>query len=204
MKQIRPKLKICGITRLEDALFCIESGVDYMGVILDPDARRHADRNLIDGIDAVGGNVCAVYTSMSQFMHQRHNEKLAQLHFPFTEKDLNEFQDEGIPVMGVAATSFEIPIHIRLNFLSQIDLDYILLDFRDGILNHLSQLKKMRLPENLALAGHVTSDEVRELAILKPKIIDVSSSVETSPGIKDHSKIRELIEKMEGMNNVFA
>jgi len=41
------KVKVCGITRIEDADYAIKKGADLIGVILDPEIGRHGSRELI-------------------------------------------------------------------------------------------------------------------------------------------------------------
>ncbi len=49
----------------------------------------------------------------------------------------------------------------------------------------------------LILAGGITADTVDEaVRIVQPYAIDVSSSVETSPGVKDPQKVQDLIQRL--------
>jgi phosphoribosylanthranilate isomerase len=51
----------------------------------------------------------------------------------------------------------------------------------------------------LALAGGLTPENVgRAIALVRPDVVDVSSGVESLPGIKDHEKIARFLEAVLG------
>ena len=51
-------------------------------------------------------------------------------------------------------------------------------------------------PKPLILAGGLTSENVEEaIRIVKPYAVDVSSGVESHPGLKDRSKVFEFIKR---------
>jgi phosphoribosylanthranilate isomerase len=51
----------------------------------------------------------------------------------------------------------------------------------------------------MALAGGLTPESVgRAVALVGPEVVDVSSGVETLPGIKDHQKIARFVEAVLG------
>ena len=59
---------------------------------------------------------------------------------------------------------------------------------------------RRRLPDSrLALAGGLTPETVgRAVALVRPEVVDVSSGVESLPGIKDHDKIARFLEAVLG------
>jgi len=59
---------------------------------------------------------------------------------------------------------------------------------------------RKRLPDSrMALAGGLTAETVgRAVALVRPDVVDVSSGVESLPGIKDHDKIARFLEAVLG------
>jgi phosphoribosylanthranilate isomerase len=77
--------------------------------------------------------------------------------------------------------------------------DYVLFDSFDsklhggtGIRISLDQLRALDL-NRAFVAGGLNPDNVAEVAALEPYAVDCASGVESSPGVKDHDKIRSFI-----------
>lgn len=66
-----------------------------------------------------------------------------------------------------------------------------------GIMNDFQACMEIRVaihPKPIILAGGLTANNVKEaIQIVQPFAVDVSSGVESYPGIKDHRKIWEFI-----------
>lgn len=199
-----PAVKICGITNTADAALALELGADFIGVILDKNVVRHGSPELISEIESIGGITCAVYTSMNQVMESPLGESIAQLHFPATEKDSSYLRERGIAVMGVAASTFQEIPEERANRLLHSDFKYVLLDYRDGAINHLEGIREFTGNQHIGIAGKISVEDLHCLLPLEPGLIDVSSSLEKSPGIKDHKKLRSFFESMEEFRDVTA
>jgi len=58
------------------------------------------------------------------------------------------------------------------------------------------------LDGNFILAGGVSSDNIEEAVLeVKPKAIDVTSSLEKSNGVKDHKKVTEFFQKINSLRS---
>ena len=63
--------------------------------------------------------------------------------------------------------------------------------------------KKAKQDGNTFLAGGISSQNIAQaMKEVSPFAFDLSSSVEKSPGIKDHKKLEELFQVVKEMNNV--
>ena len=83
--------------------------------------------------------------------------------------------------------------------ISQLRGDYVLLDSYDpvrfggtGRALRLDDLKQIDLSRVL-IAGGLVAETVGDAAALNPWGVDVASGIETSPGVKDHAKMRSFI-----------
>src|SRR6185295_5614233 len=194
------KIKICGITSAADAVAAAEEGADYIGLIFAKSARKIDVKtaqdilwNLPKGVEAVG-----------VFMNQPLDEvrrildttglKIAQLHGDESARFCKEL---GVPVIK----TFDTFGDGALEKLKKFDAFAFLLDLpKGGGAGARAQIdpewaKLAKRYGKVLLAGKLTSDSVGEMIHkVRPWGVDVSSSVEKSPGVKDRPKIRAFIQ----------
>jgi len=75
--------------------------------------------------------------------------------------------------------------------------DLILLENRNGISGTLKP-GTIDLSDKTGLAGGIGADNIHEILRLNPGFIDLSSSLESSPGMKDRSKIKRFFQEVNG------
>ncbi|WP_337859788.1 phosphoribosylanthranilate isomerase [Ferroplasma sp.] len=188
------KVKICGITNIEDADYAIKLGADFIGVILDPKVIRHGNQKLIKEIKMKHPDtlVTGVYTSMPE---HRGYEDYMQLHFNHSIEDVyfakKTFQKNIISVIDFHESYITDKIKLYLNSGS----DYVLLEDRTGITNRKNELINISM-EKVGIAGKIDSNNVLNLMETDPDLIDVSSSLEEYPGKKSFKKMDEFFSKI--------
>ncbi|MGY6631721.1 MAG: phosphoribosylanthranilate isomerase [Wenzhouxiangella sp.] len=192
------RVKICGITRIEDALACAEAGVDAIGLVfveaskraVDIDQARAICRALPPFIQRVGlfmdaepARVQAVLDGVALDCLQFHGNEAAA--------ECRRFQRPWIKAL--AMKQGEVPHQ------AYAEADALLLDSHaPGQLGGSGETFDWASVPNLArpwiLAGGLTPDNVA-LAIerLQPPAVDVSSGVETAPGIKNVNLINQFM-----------
>ena len=193
------KVKICGITRIEDALAAIDFGADMIGVnfyapsprAISLDRAREIREAVPEAHKVVGVFVNAARELIVDCLEQL---RLDLLQFHGDEAD--SFLD-GWPVPVIRARRLKSGEEFRpAQNASSI---YTLLDtFHPGLYGGtgakrpLSDLRGRDLTR-VFISGGLDPDNVREAADLLPYAVDVASGVESAPGIKDHDKLRRFI-----------
>jgi phosphoribosylanthranilate isomerase len=201
------KLKVCGVTSLEDARAAIDCGAEYLGFnfyakspryIAPPSARAIIER-LPDDIISVGVFVNESRPPDVAEILRISGARMAQLHG-------DESPDY---CASVGAERVIKALRIGDDFDARRVLDYpaaaILLDAFDAKLyggtGKTANWEIARAAAELTrvfLAGGLSPDNIVEaIRAVEPFAVDVNSGVEDAPGRKDASKLRRLKEEME-------
>lgn len=205
------KVKICGITRLEDGLLSAQRGADFLGYIFYPPSKRyvtpeiagsviHAVRESYPEVQHVGVFV-NVERELIQEIHQLAPIDLAQLHGEEVPQLCNDLRELGIGSIKTVGIGCDGP---RLDY-REYSADYFLCDTYDSKLKggtgRTFDPEKLPagMPKNrLFLAGGLTSENVGDMiSAVHPFAIDVSSGVEESPGIKDAEKLKKFFDSVD-------
>jgi phosphoribosylanthranilate isomerase len=198
----RTRVKICGITRLEDALFAIEQGADALGFVFYENSPRY-----ISPSDAA--SICDQLPVFVERVGLFVNETVATVETVVKQVGLTLLQFHGSEDEAYCA-SFAINYMKAIRVKNQQDVivafeqysssSSILLDtYVEGVQGGTGQSFDWGLiPEDKAsqiiLAGGLTADNVKNAIVqLKPYGVDISGGVETAPGIKSFDKIQSFI-----------
>ncbi|MGB9591042.1 MAG: phosphoribosylanthranilate isomerase [Candidatus Kryptoniota bacterium] len=202
-------VKICGITSIEDAYYCVESGADAIGLNFYPSSKRFVTMEVAD----------LIIREVSPFV------RVVGL---FVKPDLEQIMrisDEllldGIqvyePQFNLYDYSLSKPLYLSIRVKSANDIvaasklpgDLIFLDtFVEGeyggtgrAIDHEILLSSgMDFSFKFVISGGLTPENVSEVVrILKPYGVDVASGVEIYPGKKDKEKVNKFIEKAKGI-----
>ena len=194
------KIKICGITRKEDALLCSKYGADAIGFIFYPKSKRYIQPEL--ALEIVR-SLPPLLMKIGVFVNEEIGEvnRIAQL------VGLNAVQlhgDESPEYVEKMTHSVIKSFGVDESFdFSKVD-DYkncnILLDVKDdkefgGTGKSFDwNLIPENLRDNVIIAGGVSPNNIKEIySTIHPGAVDLSSSIEISPGIKDKNKIIEVL-----------
>jgi phosphoribosylanthranilate isomerase len=198
------KVKICGMTKVEDALIAAEAGADAIGFVFAEKSPRkisvadaaRVSRELPQFLMRVGVFVDAptdlVYRAMADC-----GLSLLQFHGDESPEYCVQF---GLMCMK----AFRMRDSSTLQILPAYKTDAWLLDAyspeKPGGTGQrfdwelATEAKKLGNP--IFLAGGLTPENVAEaVRTVQPFGVDVSSGVEAAPGIKDHAKVREFIKR---------
>jgi phosphoribosylanthranilate isomerase len=193
-------VKICGITRREDALAAAEYGASAIGFILYPNSPRYVSpekaRELSDGLALlkVGVFVDESPASVESVMRAAKLD-VAQIYGPLPERySTRMWQAVRVPASGAIEFTPSYGEAIVLDGASNgICFDWEFAKLFSG------QDQPAGKPAKVIIAGGLDSSNVAEaIRIAQPWGVDASSSMESSPGIKNHEKIRQFIKAAQG------
>jgi phosphoribosylanthranilate isomerase len=208
LKVNTPQIKICGLTRMEDALACAEMGADAVGFVFYKKSPRYVTPEQ-------AGTMIAALPDRLQFVGVFVNESLDAIVDIVTFFGIKAIQLHGNePPSYVENLLFlKIPI-IKALYMSGdpsvenaflYNASSFLVECEKGILPGGNAMKwnwedAVDFGEHFPfiLAGGLTPDNVSEaIAASKPDAVDVSSGVEISPGKKDIQRIRAFIQNVK-------
>ena len=203
------KVKICGITRLEDAELAIEHGAWALGFILWPSSKRCVDPAVAAGIIR---QVRRKVETVGVFVNQPIDEIADRVDIlGLTHVQLHG--DEGPSFCSAVAqrTGAKVIKAVRIGHaadlrdLERYHTDFHLLDTsKAGLYGGTGKTWDWNLVANrrskvpLILSGGLTAENVADgIAAVKPYAVDVASGVEASPGVKDPEKLEAFFSAVQ-------
>ena len=188
-------VKICGITRPEDANAAIAAGADLLGFVFRSGTPRAVDPAAsawirdVSGVEKVGVFLDA---PLDEVMRVRDFLALdwVQLH--------GDEPDAFLEALGERVIR-RVPVGSEIDWNRVTDLAGRCLPLfdpgaGDGVAWAWEALEVRPPGIRFGLAGGLTPDNVTDaVQSVQPYLVDVSSGVEASPGIKDHAKINDFI-----------
>lgn len=196
------KVKICGVTSIEDAEEAVEAGADALGFMFYEGSPR---RISVEAAETIERRLPPFIIRVGVFVNPTMEEVYAAMHrcrlnlLQFHGKETPEFcQQFGIMTMKAfqmkdASSLLELPKYRTDAFL----LDSYVPGQAGGTgktFNWELAVEAEKFGKPIFLAGGLTPDNVAEaVRTVKPFGVDVSSGVESSPGKKDPDKVRAFI-----------
>jgi len=196
------RVKICGITTLDDARCAVSAGADALGFVFHPQSPRYISPEAAAKISAL---LPPFVTTVGLFVNVQRNEiqrtmktaglQVVQLH---GDESPDECVIPGYPVIK----AIRVKDAGSLTDIDRYDVAGLLLDaWNDSHYGGTGETFDWQLAKRLTaglpvvLAGGLTPDNVAAaVTTVHPYAVDVSSGVECSPGSKDHNKIYQFIQ----------
>ena len=203
----RTRVKICGLTSVEDALVAVNYGVDAIGLVFYEPSPRYVE---IDQACSIAKSMPAFVTKTALFVNPDKNyveQVLAEV-----DIDLLQFHgDEDAEF----CQQFSKPYIKAVRMQETIDLEFLANEFKasSGLLLDAyvpgvpggtgEKFSWEWIPESLGLpvilAGGLTAENVKQaIHTAKPWAVDVSGGVEASKGIKSEQKIKQFMQEVAG------
>ncbi len=202
---MRTRVKICGITRPEDGLAAAEAGADSIGLVFYPKSPRNVS---VDQARAICAALPPFVTVTALFLDPRRAfvesvleavpVNLLQFHGDECAADCTGY---GLPY--IKAIGMRENTQVKAYADCYADAAGILLDGHAlGAAGGAGEtFDWRRVPEDLGkpviIAGGLTPENVAQaIEAARPWGVDMSSGVESSPGVKDHGKIAALMNEV--------
>tara|TARA_B100001750_G_C15522146_1_gene612728 strand:+ start:4108 stop:4773 length:666 start_codon:yes stop_codon:yes gene_type:complete len=216
------KVKICGISKVENAQAAVDAGADFVGIVFEPNSRRcvgtEEAKNIIESTEI--GNRTERVLWVGVFANQSVEEvneiveycgiDIVQLSGKESPQYCAQMIRPVVKVIHIGLDADQVSLTEIRNGISSYEAagcSYMLDTFKKGVLGGTGQvfnwdiakvLSKERL---LFLAGGLNIDNVSEaISKVSPWALDVSSGVE-SDGQKDSGKIYAFINKIRQIDS---
>jgi phosphoribosylanthranilate isomerase len=197
------RVKICGLTRVEDVETAVEAGADYLGFILYPRSPRYVEPSKLRDLLKACGNTPKVAVMVDPSPEEI--LRVLDLGFDFIQLHGNE-EPELVRSADVRRVikAFRIREGLPEGLEDWRDAHAVLLDtYLKGTpggtgrtFNWSLAREAVRRGFRVFLAGGLNPENVRSaVEKVRPYCVDVSSGVEISPGIKDKMKVRKFVEE---------
>jgi len=200
------KIKICGITNVEDAKVAVAAGADALGFVMYRKSPRFVEPAVVKAIVA---GLPPFVLPVGVFVNEEPDRvrtlmdecglALAQLH---GDETASYCQNLERPVMKAIRLKDRRTFLALAEFQGRANVRGFLIDaFSNQAYGGTGQTVDWGLAQEVAqsmpvvLAGGLTPANVAEaITLVHPYGVDVSSGVELSPGKKDHDKVKAFIE----------
>jgi phosphoribosylanthranilate isomerase len=203
------KVKICGITNLEDALCVQGAGADFLGFVFAESPRRISDKAAKKIIEKLSEDIKIVALFVNEkteivdnIINTLGRVDILQFHGDETPEYCSNFSSKKI------IKAFRVKDEMSISRIKRFkDVDFVLVDaYSEDVYGGTGKIfnldlavkaKKYGMP--LFLSGGLNPANVKQaMAKVNPFCVDVSSGVEKSIGKKDHGLIRDFIKAVKG------
>ena len=202
---LRVRVKICGITSVQDALIAVKHGADAIGLVFYAPSSRNVSiaqaqeiaRQIPAFVSVVGLFVNAEASFVNKVISQV-KINLLQFHGDETPEACSQFSLPFIKAIRVKPDTNLIQCAIDFSAAKALLLD----TYTEGLMGGTGHVFDWDLiPKQMAqpviLAGGLTADNVAQaIQKVQPYAVDVSGGVEMSKGIKDTDKIAAFMQQV--------
>lgn len=203
---MRTRIKICGITRREDADAAIAAGADALGFVFYPGSRRYIEP---EQAREIVGSLAPFVTSVGLFLDaevawvsevaERVGLDMLQFHGQESPETCRAVGKPFLKAIGMQGQGD--PKGYAAHY---VEARGILLDSHaqgqaggTGQTFDWSGIDAAAWPAPIVLAGGLTPENVcAAVRTLRPYAVDVSSGVESAPGIKDSAMIKRFVNEV--------
>jgi len=197
--------KICGITRVEDALLAAELGAAAIGFVFYPKSPRYIEASAAGRISAqLPAHLARVGVFVNPdseflfFTAQSAQLTHLQLH---GEESVSLCESAPLPVIKTVRNTTELEKYVAASVAA------FLIDSKTpnqfggtGQIADWNFCRQVREHAPVILAGGLSASNIAAaIELTSPDAVDLSSAIESSPGVKDHQKVREFFDTLKNV-----
>ena len=201
------KIKVCGLNPIRDVQLCIDLKINYLGFVFYKKSPRNVNTseiNALSNYDKGKSSFVAVTVNPSDEFIKKNiigNFDFIQLHGTETKDRLADIKKTGLKVIKAIKVKEEKDIS---KFKEFDNADIILFD-TPGMEKSLefpkNLISKLPIGTKYALAGSISEKNVENINKLGVNFFDLSSSLESQLGYKNHNKIKSFMNKINEIKN---
>lgn len=221
------KLKICGITRLEDARYAAAAGADFLGFIQYPGSPRYIAPERVRDIAGWihGPQPVGVFVNAPADVVNRTAEKagfaLVQLHGEEPVSDIMDIEYPVVKAFRIAPDMTSDGLYRLMRTYENAAAHFLLDAYSDKMYGGSGRTFDWRVANppagdarepveqparsgspGIFLAGGIHAGNVAEaIRTLRPFAVDVSSGLESAPGEKDFSRIDAFMQAFRSVHS---
>lgn len=199
------EVKICGITNLEDAQAAIEFGADYLGFIFYEKSPRYV---ALEDAQFILDRLTSRARGVGVFVNETRARVIdvvreaglysVQLH---GDESPDDFRDMPVTMWRAVRGVMEDDAWLESWSAERYVVDSSVRGMYGGtgVLSDWTAAARLAGKARVMLSGGLEPGNVADaIEVVKPFGVDVSSGVESCPGRKDHTKMKEFIERAKG------
>ncbi len=197
-----PRVKICGLTRAEDAELATRLGASYVGAVRAPSSPRRASLSEAERVFEAAGETpvkVLVYKGVDADTISEEAERAGTLHvqvYDLTEEERERLESRGLTlyrVHHVAPGAKRVPPLVP----EPSEARPAMLDVGGGGSGRTFDWSVLGeyAPDWTFIAGGVRPENIADLVAHRPFGVDLSSGIEASPGIKDPERLELFFER---------
>ena len=198
-------VKICGLSRKEHVDAAVDAGADAVGFVFADSVRRVSPEQASQISEAVPGSVKKVAVMLHP-SNDDWQDVLARFVPDVLQTDAEDFEDleipEAIECWPVYREGNRVTGTSRLSI--EVTGTFLYEGARSGAGETVDWARAAEVAKqgNMILAGGLSAANVAEaVSVARPFGVDVSSAVESGPGVKDPELIREFISAARAAEN---
>ena len=200
-------IKICGLNITRDVQLCIDLGINLLGFVFYKKSPRNInleDVKNLSRFNKKNSSFVAVTVNPSDEFIKKNllgNFEYIQLHGSETKKRVNEIKQMGFKIIKAIKVKEKKDLEEYKKFNNA---DIILFDtpgMEKSLEFPINLISKLPKGDKYALAGSISESNVENIRKLGINFFDLSSSLESDLGYKDHLKIKNFIKKVNEIKN---
>jgi len=200
------RIKVCGLHPVRDVQLCVDLGINFLGFVFYEKSPRNLnleDVKKLKRYDKQNSFFTAVTVDpTNEFIKNvvLKNFDYIQLHGSETCERVKEIKAMGIKIIKAIKIRESVDIN---KYKEYEDAEIILFDtpgMEKSIEFPKNLISKLPKGDRYALAGSVSIDNIENIVKLGVNFFDLSSSLESKLGQKDHLKVKSFMNKIKEFN----